>query len=373
MERRRKGTSRTTRLVWGGVALLLAAGLGMSFILARNALHDEERSAQIRAGFLTTNVLSGALTPSMVNGPITGASYRDLLVVVQQEILSDDRMVRVRVWKPDGTLIFSTDQRDRIGQTFGAIEEKIQPTIKGETFSEVTAGPVAPKVGLNGSSERVYQTFVPLHIDTRLGVVGAVQIEQRYALIRGEAIGMWRPAQIGLGVALAVAIALLALSFRPRTVGRVAGFEPGRAGASEKALQAEAREAQGRLRRAEEAARQAQARLAASEGKVQELSASSRALELKLGETEGRIPEVEAELARTREELRRLTERPAPEPPTPEIQVELQKSYSRLQQLEAELQKAGERAALAERRAAQAEAQVAEAGERVRVVEAERA
>src|SRR5438093_10181929 len=113
---RRRGTSNRARLVWGGVGLLLLLGLVGSLALSSAAVGNQEQAAEARAVSYVHDVIADTLTPHIVSEPILGPDYRELIITVQKGILSDDRVARIRIWRPDGTLVFSSDQRDRVGE-----------------------------------------------------------------------------------------------------------------------------------------------------------------------------------------------------------------------------------------------------------------
>jgi hypothetical protein len=287
--------SRTSRIVWGIVALLLAVGLLVSMVMAGRALTDEKRAAEQRAGFLTSTVLFNALTPEVVSNVIFGPEYRSLIITVQGKILADseigpDAIAQVRIWRPDGTLIFSTAQRDKIGEFVAKGNPQIEQALGGQTVSLLTDAQVAPKAGLQGSEERLYETFVPLHLPSQIGVLAAVQIDTRYAAIAAGANRVWRPVEIGLIAGLVLALMLFAASFR-RSRPAVATF-----GLTEGMPVADLAEADRRVRLAEKAAMQYQEKLATSEQQLNDALSASRRLEDDAKDTTARIASLEAEV-----------------------------------------------------------------------------
>jgi len=195
---------------------MLVGGLLASFFLSRNALKDAEQAAQSRAEEYAATVLFNALTPELVAEPIFGADYRDLLITVQGGILSDDRVAQVRIWRPDGLLVFSSAQRDKQGEFVAQDDPQIEAALEGRTVSVPTETTVAAKTGLTGSDEKLYETFVPLQLLNQLGVSGVAQIDQRYSAIESAATEPWRTIQIGLLAALLVGIVLFVFSLRPK-------------------------------------------------------------------------------------------------------------------------------------------------------------
>ena len=302
---------------------MLLALVGSVF-LSRAALRDEEQAAQSRAVAYVHDVLVNALTPHLVSAPILGPSYRDLIITVQAGILSDDRVARIRVWKTDGTLVFSSDQRDQIGEFVAQDSPQIGAAADGTTVSLVTQARVAPKSGLAGTDEELYETFVPLRLLNELGVSGVVQIDQRYAAIRSAVDRVWRPLQIGLGVALLAALVLLVRSFlRPVAETAAEALRDVRAStvpSQPAGAPSELKAAEARAEKAERAHREVQARLdaelsakatmAAAAGVLPPSSRSTAELEAKLHDAEielhAKLGAAEAEREHLSGEVQRL-------------------------------------------------------------------
>ena len=238
--------ARWSRPTWGVLTLITAALLAGSFALSSGALRNAESDARSTAVDYTNAVLLNALTPEEVQSEILKADYRKLIIAVQGEILSDPAVARLRLWQLDGTLIFSSDQRDKIGEPVGLGNSQIQAAGQGETESLVTEARVAPKVGLAGSNEKLYETFVPLRLGGAVDVAAVAQIDQRYSFIQEEAYRFWRPAQWALGGAFAIFLLLLWASLftkpaRARVaagagVAAVAGERPEHARADEQRM-----------------------------------------------------------------------------------------------------------------------------------------
>ena len=282
--------ARWSRPVWGGLTLITTVLLAASFLLSSRALRNAESDARSQAVDYTNTVLVNALTPEEIQGVILKADYRKLIIAVQGEILADPGVARLRLWQPDGTLIFSSDQRDEIGQPVGVGNPRIEAAVQGKTESLVTEARVAPKAGLAGSNEKLYETFVPLHLGGAVDVAAVAQIDQRYSLIQNEGYRFWRPAQWALGGTAAVFlllfwVSLLATPARARVAAAdgaapVAGEAPEHARATEQ-----------RMRQLEE-------RLATSERQLHETLQASKMLEHDLDEAAQTITRLEAEIRR---------------------------------------------------------------------------
>ena len=85
----------------GSLVVFLAIGIGVALVMSGDVRQREEAAAMFHAEFLTTSVLGPALTPQDLAAPVTGPRYRELEAFVQDRILSDGRVVRVKVWGLD--------------------------------------------------------------------------------------------------------------------------------------------------------------------------------------------------------------------------------------------------------------------------------
>jgi chaperonin cofactor prefoldin len=332
---RRQPSGRIGPIIWGTIAFVLVAALGVSFLLSRQALSDGKREAEDRAEQLTSTVLRAALTPETTASDITGASYRELVGRLQQEVLSDDRVLRVRIWKPNGDLIFSTDQRDEVAEVVRGEDVRILQAAADQTVSTVTEGPVPTADGLAGSEERLLETFVPLHLANELSTSGVVQIDHRYSVIEEEATRIWRPTQLGLLIALGASMILLGFTSvrgrrrveepaEPRRVAAPSAPAPGTTAA--------ARKAEERAAAAEKAAREA-------ERKLKEAERQLAIVEQRIEEADKVGTAVSASVAKRVEELELQVR--AEEAERERLQAEAQRLQSQLTRKEAELEQAG--------------------------------
>jgi hypothetical protein len=201
-ERRRRLVGRKSRYVMLGVAVLLSGLLAMSFMLTGTGIESAEAGAETRAEQFSAAFLRTELTPEVLARDIMGSAYRDLLISVQAGILSDHRVVRLRIWKAGGDLIFSTAQRDKVDEFFARENADIVRASQGETVSRATGERVASMNGLEGSDEKLYETYIPLQLDGAVAPFAVVQIDQRYASIEDAANRIWRLVQMFLILAL---------------------------------------------------------------------------------------------------------------------------------------------------------------------------
>jgi len=353
-ERRRRVVGRKSRYVLLGVGVLLSGLLTMSFMLSGTGLEDAEATAETRAEQFAEAFLFTELTPDLLARDIMGTPYRDLLISVQAGILSDHRVVRLRIWKAGGDLIFSTAQRDKVDEFFARENAEIARASQGETVSTATGQRVPPVNGLEGSDEQLYETYVPLEIVGAVAPFAVVQIDQRYASIEDAANRIWRLVQMFLILALVGFVGVAAISLRQSP-----GAEPASADEPRQVRQP-------RRSREERKRRDEEARALSSEHAERQAGMGQR-----IAQAGPRIREMAPEKAREM----------GPEKAPPGVRKRLEETELKLRAEQAEREQfAGEiqrlRAALAEKEAELAlerEAPSADSGDARRIAELEAA
>jgi chromosome segregation ATPase len=339
--------------------LVVLALLGLSFPLSARTLENAEAGAEERAERHTASVLLNEIPPELASGEIVGTEYRSLLELVQSEIMFDERVLRVRVFKPDGNLIFSTAPRDDIGEIVLPDDPQIEQAAGGTTVSVL----VEPR----GDADELFQTFVPLQVPDGQTAYAVAQIDQTYGSVQADANRIWLPVRIGLLAALVVILVRFGLSFRERHAPMPAGAA--RPTRDERKL----RDAEERARAAERAAHQAEERLVEAERRLKEASTTQvppdvlarvDELEMKLKAEVAEREQFAGEVQRARSAL---TGKEAELAHLREAAESTKAETTRSAELVA---MANERAGEADKRAADAELRTADATQRVAASEA---
>jgi hypothetical protein len=337
-------------LFWGVLSLALGAALAVSFRLVDDAVGKAEDTAQGQAEDYANTTLYKALTPSVVAAPIEGREYGDVLLAVQAGILSHDDVLRVRVWNETGQLVFSSDQRDRLGQD-ARFDEVLRRVLDGSTLSEVTPQRIAEQPGLAGSNEPLLRTYVPLRLGEQTSASVVAQIDERYAAIRASVEKVWRPAQIGIGVAALCTFVMFLLSFRAGA-GAASGIaaDP-RAAERARSLERRIKDLENRLKHADDRAREAserveaasqanealEQRLANSEQNLRDTLTSRRVNDEDVAALSARVPELERELGDLR--ARAAAAESTPQGASPEELAEAQARAAAAEQRLAEMER----------------------------------
>ncbi len=213
----------SSRWAWA-ILTVVCLGLGLMAIqLERSAVQRELAAAQARAAFYANTVLFESLPATGDRAPITGAAYRNLITDVQGRILTDHLVARVRLWAPDGTLLFSTDERDKLGTTRDSEDDIVGATVSGVVVSRVATAPFARSTtSKKPQLTTMYETFTPQRVPDRVAPVGATQVDQYYEPIVLAAADPWRTVQFAMFGLGACCLLMLVLSLRrpkPRAVG----------------------------------------------------------------------------------------------------------------------------------------------------------
>ena len=227
---------RHSRFIWGGATAVFLALVLLALAEGRSALSSEEQAAQDRAVELTDTVLFDALNADLLAGEIRGSNHRELIIQVQGGIMTVEGVARVRIWAPDGTLLFSTEGLEQIGVAKAVNSAPIDAAVGGEVSSVVSQATVAARSGLTGTSQRLYQTFAPIRVRERTAILGVAEIDRTYSTIQDAAAQPWRSLQIGLGAATLLCAVLLLFSLRRSTSkldGAIGITPPRSAGPSE--------------------------------------------------------------------------------------------------------------------------------------------
>jgi hypothetical protein len=310
--------------------LVLAVGLvAMSIVQRDRALQLQHQEARERAKLYAAAVFRSALAPEDITTPLPDDRREELAERVRRFVLIAPTVARVRLWTPDGTLLFSTDPVEKPGET------REDPPIGNASGGRVESRLAVEKLSSTDGSDRpatpLFQTFAPLRIRGSADVVGAVEIEEFAVELEERAAGPWWILQAGASGAT-VLLALLALvsvargtrrqasaghsrpaaDRRPPRKRRKAGSEEGDASALRERLEratARAKAAEGLLARGSDlsavreqlsaAARQvdeAVERERMAEGRANEAEERARAAAVMAAAAEQRIDVLEAKL-----------------------------------------------------------------------------
>src|SRR5438093_5720494 len=158
--RRRSGLVAVFALA--SLLAFVVTGVTVSAVSARQLAATEEQAAQRHAVFVTNSILRYALTPQDLQAPVTGSRYAQLRAFVRTRLMSDQPVVRVKVWSPEGTVLFSDEPR-LVGMSFEGDPDP--EAASGQApVSEVTDLSEPENLYERSLAQKLFATYVPLYL-----------------------------------------------------------------------------------------------------------------------------------------------------------------------------------------------------------------
>ncbi|MEP6774144.1 MAG: HD domain-containing phosphohydrolase [Chloroflexota bacterium] len=198
------------------VALGIALAIGIQNKLEESALHQQAQSTidQVNANLVPQ------LRPEDLQDPwvVGSARYNQLDRLIRGSMLRD-HVVRVKVWRPDGTILYS-DASDLIGKNFPP-EEDLAEALSGQAHMDVSDLTAAENEFEAGQFKRLLEVYVPL------GAAGATEntaiFETYHDLASVDAINeemrsfLWTALAVGLAILYASLFTLVYRASRTLT------------------------------------------------------------------------------------------------------------------------------------------------------------
>ena len=378
MQTDRRTRDRIRLFFWALLTVVCLVAALVARQQQQQGLSRKADAAQERAIRYTQNVLVPRLDAARVSHPIERSGYNDLLAEVKRDLFTDGRVLRLRIFRPDGLLVFTTDDPTQIGK-LTTRDEAFGSAVNGEIATGVKSGPFAPDTTTTPKRTDLLASYVPMRSSDKGRVYGVVEVDADYGLLRTTSSKPWSQLEIAFGILAVLCLVMTILSFiwsrRPQ---EVSGFGPSRrdqrvavrddkkvaeAKAEAEKLRERVKELEGqsksasaqgaeletlRARVKELEQRPTEVTPAADPAEMARLTARTAQLEEQVGggearasQLQARITEMEAQLRMTTDQLRSANKRleDAPSLP-PEVQAKLQSSEEIEQHLSTELQAA---------------------------------
>lgn len=176
--------ARVSRYICTGITLVF---LGAGLFAAQQGRDASARDAaaqvwdaQAEARNIANTVLFTNLSYASVTAPISAPLYRDITVGLQGQAFTHSDVARIRVWRPDGILQFSTHERDQVGLLQAVSTTLIDEAMKGQSASEqVFTKFNAATTGIAVPTD-LLEVFVPLHVPDQIAVAAVAEIDYYY-------------------------------------------------------------------------------------------------------------------------------------------------------------------------------------------------
>ena len=341
---------RVSRYIWGGLALACLATVLFAVQQQRRGLASEVAAVQAHTRGIANTVLFDNLVYGTLIAPIPAPLYRDIIVSLQSSVFTDENAARVRIWRPDGTLQFSTHERDKVGRLRTQNKTLIDKAMQGDTVSARVSTPFsAASTGNDQTPTNLLEVFVPLHVPDRIAVAGVAEVDYYYDNLVRAAHDQWFKFIVFFAVAAALCLIMTIRSFRTpvKTLGADVGGSAGQAPdqPTDEAVKSVVQKAQ----RAEARATKAEADLVGARAQLQQMQADL-VLATAISEDSTRVAELRESLTRAEAQIAAMAlDHPADtrQPPVNELERDIV-LVSRAHTAERRMREAEERASAAE-------------------------
>ena len=200
------GSERPPRLVlrfgiYSALALVIA-GLGMLLVIRHEAQLQAERELTADANRAAAAVAS-QLTRSDLAAPVRDPERRAKLDALFEPEVRDN-VIRVKLWRADGTVLYSTDHTligDRVAEA-----DELPEVLAGEPVREV--GHLNDEGG-TGENVKVISAYVPLRLHGDAKPRAVLEFYNDYGPIAAQAGSTVKPVALALGLALVLLFASL--------------------------------------------------------------------------------------------------------------------------------------------------------------------
>ena len=189
------------RFAIGALVVFVVTGMGISFLMIRNVRARAESAASFHARFVTVAVLAPALQGFDLTAPFSESERDALDALVRERILSDGRTVRVKVWRLDGTVVYS-DEPALIGRRFPDELTDLKEVGDGAVVSGISDLDERENSFERNLADKLFFTYVPLRERPGGPVLAVVELYQRYAVIQSEIDTLVRTLTLTFGLGL---------------------------------------------------------------------------------------------------------------------------------------------------------------------------
>lgn len=172
------------RFVAAGLVAATAISLGAYWVVSRNAVAEAIRNAQEIAAIDGRAVAAPALGQAVVDGDAAAVAAFDVLI--RGRVLSS-RVVRVKIWSPEGRIVYS-DVPALIGQTFSLGAEE-QEAIRGNRIAAEVSQLSRPENRFERAYGRLLEVYLP--IQSTAGATFLFETYQVYSSIDQDQQRIW--------------------------------------------------------------------------------------------------------------------------------------------------------------------------------------
>jgi signal transduction histidine kinase len=202
------GKGLLLRFAAGSLGAFLLIGAGVMATTVANVRHRAELEANAHAVFVADAVLGPALNGVDLRAPLSGEPYAQLDSIVRNRILSDGYDVRVKIWRADGTILYS-DAQEIVGKRFAGEADELTEAITGEPKYGVSDLTDAENLSERSIDSKLLFSYVPLSLSPGGRPVAVAEVYQRYSVIQSAISHLLRELTITFAAGLLILYAAL--------------------------------------------------------------------------------------------------------------------------------------------------------------------
>ena len=196
----RAGVLSVSALLVAGTAVAVSANV--SDHLARTAVNEAVRTTEaVVRGYVDPLVTAGGFAEIPADRRVTVNAELSRLV-------ASGNILRIKIWAPDGTVVFSDLPALRSRQF--PVGDELTEALDGEAATEFSSATAEENVFERGLADRFLEIYLPIRVVGSGDVLGAYEIYQDAAPIEADIATTRREVLLIVG---AMALALLALLF----------------------------------------------------------------------------------------------------------------------------------------------------------------
>jgi diguanylate cyclase (GGDEF)-like protein/PAS domain S-box-containing protein len=183
-------------------ATAFAVSVNVSDHLARTAVNEARRT--------TEAVVRGYVDPLVTAGGFADIPIDERVKINSElsRLVASGNILRIKIWAPDGTVVFSDLPALRARQF--PIGDELEEALDGEAATEFSSATSEENIFERGLAARFLEIYLPIRIAGTSQVLGAYEIYQDAAPIESDIATTRRDVLLIVG---AMALALLALLF----------------------------------------------------------------------------------------------------------------------------------------------------------------
>ena len=197
--------SALTRFVAAGLVALFVVSVGGWWAARRAAEREAIEEARLRTVTLAQAVVEPSLTDELLAGSPRALTRFD--AVVRERIMGDE-VLRVKIWRSDGTIVYA-DQAELIGEHF-ALDDEEQEALQSGTSLAESSDLSMPENRLDRGRGPLLEVYLPVTAPNGEDLLfETYQARSAVAARRGEVLADFLPIMLGgLGVLLAMLASL---------------------------------------------------------------------------------------------------------------------------------------------------------------------